>query len=48
MNSELGPGYFLSTAGHIGIRAQKRKLINRKLPRLKMQVAGASEEIWVA
>ena len=44
----LGPGYFLSTAGNIGIRAQKRKPINRKLPRLKTQVAGASEEIWVA
>ena len=40
----LGPGYFLSTAGYIGIRAQLRNPINRKLPRLKTQVAGASEE----
>ena len=48
MKNDLGPGYFLSTAGYLGIRAQKRKPINRKLPILKTQVAGASEKIWVA
>ena len=48
MESDFGPGYFLSTAGYLGIRAQKGKPINKKLPRLKTQVAGASEKIWVA
>ena len=48
MNSDLGLVTFLSTTGYLGIRAQKGKPINRKLPRLKTEVAGASEEIWVA
>ena len=48
MNSELGLFILKSTADHIGIRAQKKKPINTKLPRLKTQVAGALEEIWVA
>ena len=33
MESDFGPGYFLSTAGYLGIRAQKGKPINKKLPR---------------
>ena len=44
MSSDLGLGTLKSTVGYIGIRAQLENLINRKLPRLKMQVAGASEE----
>ena len=48
MSSEFGPSYFLPTTGYLGIRAQKGEPINTKLPRLKTQVAGASEEIWVA
>ena len=48
MNSELGLVILKSTAGYLGIRAQKGKPINTKLPRLKTQVAGALEEIWVA
>ena len=48
MNSELGLDTGNSTADYIGIRAQSRNPINRKLPRLKTQVAGASGEIWVA
>ena len=48
MSSELGLDTGNSTAYYIGIRAQLRNPINRKLPRLKTQVAGASEEIWVA
>ena len=48
MSSEFGPSYFLPTTGYLGIRAQKGEPINTKLPRLKTQVAGALEEIWVA
>ena len=44
MNSNLGLGTLKSTAGYIGIRAQKRNPINRKLPRMKKQVEGALEE----
>ena len=44
MNSNLGLGTLKSTAGYIGIRAQTRNPINRKLPRIVKQVAGASEE----
>ena len=47
MKSDFGPGYFLFTADYLGIRAQKGKPI-KKLPRLKTQVAGASEKVWVA
>ena len=35
MNSELGLFILKSTAGYLGIRAQKGKPINTKLPRLK-------------
>ena len=44
MNSDLGLVPLESTAGYIGIRAQKRNPINRKLPRKVKQVADASEE----
>ena len=44
MNSDLGLVTLKSTAGYIGIRAQTRNPINRKLPRIVKQVAGASEE----
>ena len=44
MSSDLGLGTLKSTAGYIGIRAQLENPINRKLPRMKTQVAGASEE----
>ena len=44
MSSDLGLGTLKSITGYIGIRAQVRNLINRKLPRLKTQVVGASEE----
>ena len=44
MSSDLGLDTWNSTAGYIGIRAQLRNPINRKLPRSKTQVAGASEE----
>ena len=43
MNSNLGLGTLKSTAGYIGIRAQTRNPINRKLPRIVKQVAGASK-----
>ena len=48
MNSDLGLVTLKSTAGYIGIRAQKRNPINRTLPRKVKQVAGELEEIWVA
>ena len=35
VNSDLGLGALKSTAGYIGIRAQIRNPINRKLPRMK-------------
>ena len=35
MNSNLGLGTLKSTAGYIGIRAQMRNPINRKLPIMK-------------
>ena len=44
MSSDLGLDTWNSTAGYIGIRAQLRNPINRKLPRLKTQVVGTSEE----
>ena len=44
VNSDLGLAALKSTAGYIGIRAQLRNPINRKLPRIVKQVAGASEE----
>ena len=44
MNSDLGLGTLKSRAGYIRIRAQLRNPINRKLPRIVKQVAGASEE----
>ena len=44
MSSDLGLGTLKFTAGYIGIRAQLGNPINRKLPRMKTQVAGASEE----
>ena len=44
MNSDLGLATLKSTAGYIGIRAQMRNPINRKLPKIVKQVAGASEE----
>ena len=44
MNSDLGLGTLKSIAGYIGIRAQLRNPINRKLPRIVKQVVGASEE----
>ena len=44
MNSDLGLATLKSTAGYIGIRAQLRNPINRKLPRIVKKVAGASEE----
>ena len=37
MSSDLGLGTLKSTAGYIGIRAQLRNPINRKLPRMKMK-----------
>ena len=44
MSSNLGLDTWNSTAGYIGIMAQLRNPINRKLPRIVKQVAGASEE----
>ena len=44
MNSDLGLATLKSTAGYIGIRAELRNPINRKLLRIVKQVAGASEE----
>ena len=44
MNSDLGLATLKSTTGYIGIRAQLRNPINRKLPRIVKQVAGASKE----
>ena len=44
MNSDLGLGTLKSTASYIGIRAQMRNPINRKLPRIVKQVVGTSEE----
>ena len=44
MNSDLGLATLKSIASNIGIRAQMRNPINRKLPRIVKQVAGASEE----
>ena len=49
MNSDLGLVTLKSIVGYIGIRAQKRKPINTKLPRIVKQVAGEAErKIWVA
>ena len=49
MNSNLGQSTLKSTTECIGIRAQLRNPINRKLPRRRSQVGGESErKIWVA
>ena len=45
MNSDLGLATLKSTAGYIGIRAQLRNPINRKLPRIVKQVAGARRDL---
>ena len=44
MNSNLGLGTLKSTACYIGIRAQMRNPINRKLPRMKKNKSQAHQK----